>query len=100
VPLDDGHDVVEFMGQAGGQLADGRQALLAHDEFLVLLQGPLRLLAFRHFLLQAFGPFVNQWMDLVVPLPQNPPTPALRPTNGGHHRKAATMAPAQMAAHG
>ena len=82
VALNDGHNVVEFVGEAGGQLADGGEALLAHDDFLAFLKGLLGKFSFGDFLLQAFSPFVKQLEYLVVLPFQSATLPLARPADG------------------
>lgn len=85
--LDDGQDVIELVGQAGSQLADGGQAFLAQEHLLAFLQGALGFLAFGHLHLQTFGPLVNQLENLVVPAAQGPAAAEKNPSRRQGHRR-------------
>ena len=91
--LNDGEDVVELVGDAGGHLSDRRQAFLAHHDFLAFHQGFLGLFAFVDLLLQTLGPFIHQLEDLLIALLLKAPPPAGRPAippvAGQQHRRAA-----------
>jgi hypothetical protein len=76
VALNDGHDIIELVGETGGQLTDGGEALLAQNELLAFLEGELGLLSFGDFLSEAFGPLIDQFENLLIALAQGAETPA------------------------
>src|SRR5580658_1805745 len=81
--LDDGHDIVEFVGQTGGQVADGRQALLPQARFVALLQVLQGLLDFGDLLLTAVS-FGDLLQNMVMAVAQRVPPPAQSPPYGPH----------------